>query len=56
MTQAQTQTPTQNLDQFSAEVRARLANIDSGLKSLKTKADSDAKLFLLAVFASFCAR
>jgi hypothetical protein len=43
MTQAQTQTPTQNLDQFSAEVRARLANIDSGLKSLKTKADSDAK-------------
>ena len=38
-----TQTQTQNLDQFSAEVRARLANIDSGLKSLKTKADSDAR-------------
>jgi hypothetical protein len=38
-----TQTQTQNLDQFSADVRARLANIDSGLKSLKTKADSDAK-------------
>ena len=38
-----TQTQTQNLDQFSTEVHARLANIDSGLKSLKTKADSDAK-------------
>jgi hypothetical protein len=38
-----TQTQTQNLDQFSAEVRARLANIDSGLKSLKTKVDGDAK-------------
>jgi hypothetical protein len=38
-----TQTQTQNLDQFSAEVRTRLANIDSGLKSLKTKADGDAK-------------
>ena len=38
----QTQTQTQNLDQFSEEVRARLANIDSGLKSLKTRVDSDA--------------
>jgi hypothetical protein len=38
-----TQTQTQNLDQFAADVRARLANIDSGLKSLKTKVDSDAK-------------
>jgi hypothetical protein len=38
-----TQTQTQNLDQFSAEVRDRLANIDSALKSLKTKAGSDAK-------------
>ena len=34
---------TQNLDQFSAEVRAQLANIDSSLKSLKTKVDGDAK-------------
>ena len=42
MTQTQ-QTQTQNLDQFSAEVRARLANIDSGLESLKTKVDGDAK-------------
>ena len=38
-----TQTQTQNLDQFSTEVRARLANIDSGLKSLKTKAGGDAR-------------
>jgi hypothetical protein len=38
-----TQTQTQNLDQFSAEVRARLANIDSALKSLKSKGDSDAR-------------
>jgi len=38
-----TQTQTQNLDQFSAEVRARLSNIDTSIKSLKTKADSDAK-------------
>jgi len=37
------QPQTQNLDQLSAEVRARLANIDSGFKSLKTKADSDTK-------------
>ena len=37
-----TQTQTQNLDQFAADVRARLANIDSGLKSLKTRADGDA--------------
>jgi hypothetical protein len=36
-----TQTQSQNLDQFSQDVRARLANIDSGLKSLKTKVDSD---------------
>jgi hypothetical protein len=39
----QTQSQTQNLDQFSAEVRAQLANIDSGLKNLKSKADGDAK-------------
>ena len=38
-----TQTQTQNLDQFSTEVRTRLANIDSGLKSLKAEGDSDAK-------------
>jgi hypothetical protein len=38
----QTQTQTQNVDQFAADVRARLANIDSGLKSLKTKAGGDA--------------
>ena len=37
-----TQTQTQSLDQFSTEIRDRLANIDSGLKSLKSKADSDA--------------
>src|SRR5215469_14808665 len=43
MTMAQTQTQSQNLDQLSADVRARLANIDSSLKSLKTKADADAK-------------
>jgi hypothetical protein len=40
---AQTQTQSQNLDQLSADVRARLANIDSSLKSLQTKADGDAK-------------
>ena len=40
---AQAQTQTQNLDQFSADVRARLANIDSSLKSLKTKVDADAQ-------------
>ena len=33
------QTQSQNLDQLSADVRARLANIDSSLKSLKTKVD-----------------
>jgi hypothetical protein len=38
-----TQTQTQTLDQFSADVRARLSNIDSGLKNLKTKADGDAR-------------
>jgi chromosome segregation ATPase len=37
---AQTQSP--NLDQLSQDVRARLANIDSSLKSLKTKVDGDA--------------
>jgi hypothetical protein len=37
------QTQTQNLDQFSDDVRARLANIDSGLKSLKTQVDGDTK-------------
>jgi hypothetical protein len=38
-----TQTQTQSLDQFSTEIRDRLASIDIGLKSLQTKADSDAK-------------
>jgi hypothetical protein len=38
------QTQTRNLDQFSAAVRARLANIDKGLKSLKTRVNGDAKL------------
>ena len=38
---AQTQSP--NLDQLSQDVRARLANIDSSLKSLKTKVDEDTK-------------
>ena len=38
---AQTQSP--NLDQLSQDVRARLANIDSSLKSLKTKVDSDTR-------------
>jgi hypothetical protein len=38
-----TQTQTQNVDQFSTEVRARLANIDTSLKSLRSKSDSDAK-------------
>ena len=42
MTQTQTQTQTQNLDQFSEDLRARLANIDNGLKSLKTKLGPDA--------------
>jgi hypothetical protein len=37
-----TQTQTQNLDQFSADVRARLASIDKGLKSLKSKVNGDA--------------
>jgi hypothetical protein len=36
-------TQTQNLNQFAEDVRARLANIDGGLKSLKTKVDGDAK-------------
>ena len=36
------QTQSQNLDQLSEDVRARLANIDSSLKSLKTKVDGDA--------------
>ena len=36
---AQTQSP--NLDQLSQDVRTRLANIDSSLKSLKTTADGD---------------
>jgi len=35
------QTQSQNLDQLSADVRARLANIDSSLKSLKTKVAGD---------------
>jgi hypothetical protein len=38
---AQTQSP--NLDQLSQDVRARLANIDNSLKSLKTKVDGDSK-------------
>lgn len=33
---------TQNPGQFSEDLRARLANIDSGLKSLKAKVDGDA--------------
>ena len=33
------QTQSQNLDQLSQDVRTRLANIDSSLKSLKTKVD-----------------
>jgi hypothetical protein len=37
------QTATRNLDQFSEAVRIRLANIDKGLKSLKTKVNGDAK-------------
>jgi len=37
------QTQSQNLDQLSADVRARLANIDSSLKSLKTKVDGDTR-------------
>ena len=37
------QTQTQNLDQFSAEVRARLANIDKGLKGLKARVNGDAE-------------
>ena len=36
-------TQTHNLDQFSADVRTRLTNIDSSLKSLRTKVDGDAK-------------
>jgi hypothetical protein len=36
-------TQTQNLNQFAEDVRARLASIDTGLKSLKTKVDGDAK-------------
>jgi hypothetical protein len=39
----QTQTQSQSLDQLSEDVRARLANIDSSLKSLKTKVDGDTK-------------
>jgi hypothetical protein len=34
---------TQNLNQFADDVRARLANIDGGLKDLKTKLDGDAR-------------
>jgi uncharacterized protein YhaN len=41
MPQTQTQSP--NLDQLSADVRARLANIDSSLNSLKSKVDGDAR-------------
>jgi hypothetical protein len=37
------QAQTQNLNQFAEDVRVRLANIDSGLKSLKTKVGGDAK-------------
>ena len=37
------QTQTQNLDQFSDDLRARLANIDSGLQSLKSQVDGDAR-------------
>jgi hypothetical protein len=37
------QTQTQNLNQFAEDVRVRLANIDSGLKSLKPKVGGDAK-------------
>jgi hypothetical protein len=36
-------TQTQNLNQFAEDVRARLASVDTGLKSLKTKVDGDAK-------------
>lgn len=35
-------TQTQNLNQFAEDVRARLASVDTGLKSLKTKVDGDA--------------
>jgi hypothetical protein len=37
------QAQTQNLNQFAEDVRVRLANIDSGLKSLKTKVGGDAR-------------
>jgi hypothetical protein len=37
------QTQSQNLDQLSQDVRTRLANIDSSLKSLKTKVDGDTR-------------
>jgi hypothetical protein len=37
------QAQTQNLNQFAEDIRVRLANIDSGLKNLKTKVGGDAK-------------